>query len=485
MLVNILLVVGAAVFLYAAVTLVRYNTRRKSDPPIYPSYIPFIGHVVSFGADTLGFLTRRKKELGGVYTVNMFGNRVTIVADPRLHSQFFTPRNDILSPREVYAFMTPIFGEGVAYSASYPRMREQINFLSEELTLAKFQNFTPAIQTEVRRFCTKHWVGDSGDVNIMSDCGTLTINTACQCLFGEDLRQRLDAKRFADLLIDMEQAIIPPALFLPFLLKLPFPAMTKCKKARQELDETLQRIVKERAAEPESDQRTSDLLSSLVGAVYRDGTRMSAHEVCGMIVAAMFAGQHTSTITATWTLLHLSQPQNAKYLQQVLAEIAEFGQNITYDNVMNDMPLLDRCVRESIRRDPPLIMLMRKVLMDLRVGDYVVPAGDIIAVSPLLSHHDETAFPDPRTWSPERDLRKVDGAFIGFGGGVHKCIGEKFGILQVKTIVATILSEFELKPLHPTIPEPNYHAAVVGPIGSQCTMRYIRRKPQSGTKASS
>lgn len=451
-----------------------FNTARASDPPILPVKIPFVGHVIAFGMNPLGFMLDAKKKLGGVYTICMLGNRVTIVADPKLHATFFGPRNEVLSPREVYAFMVPVFGEGVGYGASYGRMREQLNFLAEELTISKFQNFVPAIQHEVRKFMEENWKEDTGIINIQDDMSAMIINTACQCLFGEDLRRRLDAREFSDLLAQMESALVPAAVFLPSLMKLPTPTAKKCRAARNRLQAVLGTIVEERQKEGFSDNSTSDLLAGLMSAVYRDGTPMSLHEVCGMIVAAMFAGQHTSTITTTWTLLHLMQPENAKHLQRVRDEVAEFGVQMNYDNVMNDMPFTEACAREAVRRDPPLIMLMRKVMENVKAGDIIIPKGDIIACSPLLSHHDETAFPNPRQWNPDRETI-VPGANVTFGAGTHKCMGEKFGLLQVKTVIATILADFDFEPIN-GLPEPDYHTMVVGPMRNQSQVRYRRRK---------
>lgn len=450
-----------------------FNTGRATDPPILPVTIPFLGHIISFGINPLAFMQEAKKKLGGVYTICMLGNRVTIIADPKLHSHFFSPRNEVLSPREVYAFMVPVFGEGVGYGASYGRMREQLNFLAEELTISKFQNFVPAIQHEVRTFMKENWKEETGTINILEDMSAMIINTACQCLFGDDLRRKLNAREFSDLLAEMESALVPPAVFLPSLMKLPTPTAKKCRDARNRLQSVLGTIVEERQKEGSSDSNTSDLLNGLMNAVYRDGTPMSLHEVCGMIVAAMFAGQHTSTITTTWTLLHLMQPENAKYLKRVRDEVAEFGVQMNYDNVMNDMPFTESCSRESIRRDPPLIMLMRKVMENVKVGDIIIPKDDIIACSPLLSHHDEIAFPNPRQWNPDREVPA--GANISFGAGTHKCMGEKFGLLQVKTVLATVLAEFDFEPVD-GLPEPDYHTMVVGPIKKDSLVRYRRRK---------
>lgn len=466
-----------ALALYSFYFVKSFNVTRPTDPPVYPVTVPILGHIIQFGKSPLGFMQECKRQLkSGIFTINIVGKRVTIVGDPHEHSRFFLPRNEVLSPREVYSFMVPVFGEGVAYAAPYPRMREQLNFLAEELTIAKFQNFVPAIQHEVRKFMAANWDKDEGEINLLEDCSTMIINTACQCLFGEDLRKRLDARRFAQLLAKMESSLIPAAVFLPILLKLPLPQSARCHEARTELQKILSEIIIARKEEEvNKDSSTSDLLSGLLSAVYRDGTPMSLHEVCGMIVAAMFAGQHTSSITTTWSMLHLMHPANVKHLEALRKEIEEFPAQLNYNNVMDEMPFAERCARESIRRDPPLLMLMRKVMADVKVGSYVVPKGDIIACSPLLSHHDEEAFPEPRRWDPERD-EKVEGAFIGFGAGVHKCIGQKFGLLQVKTILATAFRSYDFQLLRDEVPDPDYHTMVVGPTASQCRVKYIRRK---------
>jgi sterol 14-demethylase len=476
---QILVLLGAGIAVAAVYVVVKFNTRRPTDPPIKPCYIPFLGDIVSFGIHPLNFMLSVRKQYGPVFTLNMLNQRVTFVADPKLHNAFFAPRNEVLSPREVYAFMVPVFGEGVAYAAPYARMREQLNFLAEELSITKFQNFVPSIQEETRRFIKTFWKAEGGTTNLMTDLSALIINTACQSLFGQDLREKLDGHEFSNLLLEMEKSLNPAAVFLPWLGNIPTPAATKRNEARNKLSDILGAIIEKRRADEKDghvDGHQSDLLNALSKAVYRDGTPMSLHEVCGMIVAAMFAGQHTSTITTLWTILHLFRAGNEKQLAQIRAEFAEFPDTISYDNVMNDMPFATACARESLRRDPPLIMLLRKVLVETKVGDHVVPVGDIIAMSPLLSHHIEEAYPDPRKWDPTRV--SPPGAYAAFGGGVHKCMGEKFGLLQVKVILHTIFKEWDFELLNPTFPEPNYRTMVVGPIAEECTVRYMPRKQQ-------
>lgn len=94
---------------------------------------------------------------------------------------------------------------------------------------------------------------------------------------------------------------------------------------------------------------------------------MGVEQLAGMMIALLFAGQHTSSITATWTGLLLNA--NRQFLDEVIAEQRtlrnQLGNNpIGFDQIKN-MPKLENAIREVLRMYPPLIMLMRKVLQDI------------------------------------------------------------------------------------------------------------------------
>lgn len=168
------------------------------------------------------------------------------------------------------------------------------------------------------------------------------------------------------------------------------------------------------------------------------------------------------------------------------------------------------------------------------VGDKVIPAGHTIVASPAVSMMLPEAFSNPERYDPDRfapgreEQKAHPFAFIGFGGGRHGCtwpnkekcemtgrrrgaeftcgggrcgwhgmatdgdicpgmvandlvlvcgiagMGANFGLLQVKTIVSTLIRDFELTPVTP-FPKPDYTAMVVGPKGP-VTVRFQRRQ---------
>jgi sterol 14-demethylase len=100
-------------------------------------------------------------------------------------------------------------------------------------------------------------------------------------------------------------------------------------------------------------------------------------------------------------------------------------------------------VKESLRMFPPLIMLMRMAMQDIETTlngkKYTIPKGDIVITSPAVCARMETVFTKPNEFEPERfnadrSETKVPYAFLGFGGGMHACMGQQFGLLQVKML---------------------------------------------------
>lgn len=96
---------------------------------------------------------------------------------------------------------------------------------------------------------------------------------------------------------------------------------------------------------------------------------------------------------------------------------------------------------------PPLIMLMRMAMQDIETTlngkKYTIPKGDIVITSPAVSARMESVFTKPNEFEPERfnadrSETKVPYAYLGFGGGMHACMGQQFGLLQVNMLYISI-----------------------------------------------
>jgi sterol 14-demethylase len=165
----------------------------------------------------------------------------------------------------------------------------------------------------------------------------------------------------------------------------------------------------------------------------------------------------------------------------VLAELdATFaGGEVVGFNSLRNIPLTERTVLEVLRLHPPLFMLVRVAKEDFVYKDYFVRKGSWVLVSPTVTHripelfHDPEAF-DPDRFAPPRDEDKRDFAFVPFGGGRHKCMGNAFALLQIKAILAILLRRYDFELVNPRV-ESDFHGLVVGPK-EPCRVRYRRRR---------
>jgi sterol 14-demethylase len=403
-----------------------------------------------------------------------------------------------MSQKEVYEFNVPTFGKGVVFDVGHEERAEQFRFFSEALKTARLQTYVQLMVAEAEAFFAER-LKESGEVRtplpqpvspficsrscllvqvdlraLLSD---LIILTASRCLMGREVREHL-FDRVADLFHDLDMGMQPISVVFPYL---PIAAHRKRDSSRAELAKIFTKIIR---ARKDSGKSEPDVLQAFIDARYKDGRTLTEDQITGMLIAVLFAGQHTSSITSTWTGLFLMADKSwfKKCCDEQQAVRAKNGAELNYE-VLAQMDTLHVCIKEALRLHPPLIMLMRLAHEDFSVTDkdgrtYTVPKGDIVATSPTFSHRLEHVWTDANTYNPARHQPgSTDGqkpfSFVGFGGGRHGCMGETFAYMQIKTIWSVLLRSYDFDIVSP-FPEPDYDSMVVGPK-PPCIVRYKRR----------
>ena len=160
-----------------------------------------------------------------------------------------------------------------------------------------FFNFNSMYDAVLQNYFAK-W-GDEGVVDLKAELEHLIILTASRCLLGREVRDQL-FQSVSDLFHDLDNGMLPISVLFPYL---PIPAHKRRDKARKELASIFSKIIRNRRA---SGKREEDMLQAFIDSKYRATGRMLAdHEITGLLIAALFAGQHTSSITSIWTGAYL------------------------------------------------------------------------------------------------------------------------------------------------------------------------------------
>lgn len=396
---------------------------------------------------------------GEVFEFLMAGRRFVVFAGLEAHDAYFRAPETQLSAREVYKFTVPIFGRGVAYDVDAERMAEQLGFLLPSLRDAEMQRHAGIMQAEATEFIARWEYADL--VDLPTAMNELTVNIASQSLLGSEIRARLDGE-FAALFHDLQGGINTLGFFAPHL---PTPKHRRRDRARREISSLVSEILRARRQRGES---IDDFMQGLMDAQYRNGGRLADDEIAGLLLTVLFAGQHTSSVLATWTLLELIR--HPEYLVRIRREIdAVYGTDMSLSLAsLKQQVVLERAVRECERLHPPLIILIRMVRETFRYGRYSIPAGRLAAVSPLLSHRLADVFARPDTWDPDRfapprsEDKQHRYTLIGFGGGKHRCMGQHFAYMQIKALLTVMLRRLDFELIGP-MPEADYGSWVTGP----------------------
>ena len=106
----------------------------------------------------------------------------------------------------------------------------------------------------------------------------------------------------------------------------------------------------------------------------------------------------------------------------------------------NGEDYVDAVTKETLRARPPLGMCTRLVNKPYKVGEYELEPGTLIAPCIYLVHHDESTYPDPERFDPERFLGKKPGKYTDpVRGGYRSCVGGFFAMHEVKTVLRTLM----------------------------------------------
>jgi sterol 14-demethylase len=362
--------------------------------------------------------------------------------------------------------MTPIFGKGVVFDAPPERRAEMLK--NSSLRGPQMKGHAEVIATEVEQ-AVAGWDGER-TIDLLDFFAELTIYTSSACLIGKKFRHQLD-DRFARLYHDLERGTDALAYVDAYA---PIESFRRRDAARVELVALVEEIMASRVAG--AIEGDNDLLDILMSLKADDAPRFTADEITGIFISMMFAGHHTTSGTAAWTLIELLRhPQEMAAVVAELDELYADGSDVSFQ-ALREIPRLEAAVKEALRLHPPLILLLRVATQDMEVGGYAVRKGDLVAASPAISNRLSSDFPDADDFDPARylDPRREDDVnpwtWIPFGGGRHRCVGAAFAMMQLKAIFSVLLRDYSFEMAQPSDTYRNDHSKMVVQLEQPCAV---------------
>jgi cytochrome P450 len=450
--------------------------RTRSRAP-GPRRLRQLGDLRAFRRDGTGFLLEMARRYGDVVRLHLGPRRIFLLSHPDHVQEVLVTRSRLFGK----SFGKRMMGEGLVTSDGelHRRQRRLVQPAFHRARVAAYAR----VMTERAERHAARWK-DGETLDLAGEMARLTLQIVGETLF--DLDVEAGGRAFAAALCEACQPPSGNALKEALSWMRPAPgsngstdrspfdrlgdatvlvaarlldgllarSMRPFQEVRREVDDAIYAMI---AARRREGGDRGDLLSMLVLARDEDAGRagMSDRQARDEIVTLFLAGHETVSSALTWTLYLLSQhPAAAARLEAEVDAVLD-GRPGGMDDLAR-LPLTGQVLAESLRLYPPVWLVSRRVLEDLEIGGYELPAGSMVLVSPWVVHHDRRWWPDPfrfdpERWAPGAEADRPKFGYFPFGGGPRQCIGESFARVECGVVLVTLVRRWRLRlvPGHP------------------------------------
>jgi cytochrome P450 family 110 len=288
--------------------------------------------------------------------------------------------------------------------------------------------------------------------NLQDQLIALSIDVVLAAVLGAKSASEIGAYRMAitDTLSAMSPSLMLTRAISERLANLLGP-YARFKRARALLDTMLYAEID---AAKMAQQTNDTMLGILLATRDEVGQPLSQEEIRDQLMTLIFAGHETSAIGLTWGIYWLQHSPNV--LTALLEEL-DSAHSLDVET-LTKLPYLDAVCKETLRLHPVVPEVIRKSKRPLTLRHTVLPAETPVAACIVATHHRADLYVEPHRFNPQRfiDRRYASHEYLPFGGGAHRCPGEAFALLEMKVILANLVTRYqftleETAPVTPTL----------------------------------
>ncbi|KAF5446533.1 hypothetical protein F2P56_032153 [Juglans regia] len=398
------------------------------------------------------FFEQWRKQYGHVFVFSLGNTQILFINEPDVVREITTCTSlDLGKPSYQHKERGPLLGQGILTSngAVWAHQRK---ILAPELYMEKVKGMMNLI-TESTINLLNTWKsrieteGGTADIKIdeyMRSFSGDVISRACfgsNYSKGEEIFVKLRALQEA-----MSKKVLSTGV--PGLRYLPTRSNREAWGLEKEVRNLILQVVKERQkASYEKDLLQMVLEGAQNSDLSQEATDRFIVDNCKNIY---LAGFETTAVSATWCLMLLAS--NQEWQDRVRAEVLDICGGATPDaDMIRKMKQLTMVIHESLRLYPPVAVVSREAFKDMKFGDINVPKGVNLWTMVLTLHTDpENWGQDAYRFNPDRFANGITGAcklphlYMPFGVGPRVCLGQNLAMVELKILIALILSNFSL-----------------------------------------
>jgi len=167
----------------------------------------------------------------------------------------------------------------------------------------------------------------------------------------------------------------------------------------------------------------------------------------------MFEGHDTVAMGLTYAILVLAEHKDVQErIRNEIKTVMHENEGRLDITALNNLQYLERCLKESLRLYPSVSLIARVLSEDIKMQSYLVPSGAVVQIHIYDIHRNPEFWPNPDIFDPDRFLperikNRHPYSYLPFSAGPRNCIGQRFAMLELKAIIASLIYNFYLEPI--------------------------------------
>ncbi|UMG94579.1 cytochrome P450 [Nocardioides sp. TF02-7] len=392
------------------------------------------------------FHTYLHRRYGDAFTIRMVpgGRPLVLFTRPEDTREIFAGDPEVFHAGKGNAILGPIMGEHsllLQDSREHHRARKLLMPAFNGQALRGYRGLV----AEVAGAAVGGW-RDGEEFRALERMNALTLEVILRVVFGVS-----DEERLAQLRPRVTATVeVPPVVLLgwayPQLQR--FGPWRRTVDNQMELDRLMYAEIRDRRRATDLGSRADVLSRLLLTGRDDDGDSLDDTELRDQLVTLLLAGHETTASALSWALHEVGRSPDLLARTQQAADAEDAAGDAWLEAVL----------KESMRLHPVIPMVVRTLQQPVTIGGRDLPAGATVGPSILVSHESESNFPDPEVFRPERFLPGVGeqpapNTWIPFGGGVRRCIGAGFSLMEGTEVLREVFRRYDVRAVGSDVPK--------------------------------
>lgn len=440
-----------------------------------PSFIQKIQWV----GDPLAYMNNAASRYPDIFTTQVSNfSPFVFVNHPQGIQELFTADPKQFDSGRANEILRPLVGDNSLLLMDGEKHRRERQLLMPPFHGERMRHYSQVI-CDVTNQATGRWkIGES--ISVRDLMQEVTMGVILHAVFGlnEGERYYKIQKLLGEVLDLVGSPLRSSLLFFDFLQKDlgAWSPWGHWLRKKQEVYELLSAEIEERRQN--LDSQRNDVLTLLLQARDEAGEGMSNEELRDELMTLLAAGHETTATALSWALYWIHRHPEVE--QKLRQEIDTLGENPDPTAIFK-LPYLSAVCSETLRIYPvAMLTFPRLVKSPFKLMGYEFDPGTVLFGCIYLVHQRPELYPEPHLFKPERFLERQFSPyeFLPFGGGNRRCLGLALAQFEMKLILATIISRWQLALANNQPVRPVRRGVTLAPAGGvQMVVKNERRSP--------